>query len=89
MVGTVYDPSDGTGETWQVGLPPWPDVLVVVELLALLARGLEPGVVLLHAAAGPGGELAGVLLADASGPVGAEEALPAQVLASLALPSVR
>jgi hypothetical protein len=32
-VGTVYDPSDGTGDTARVGLPPWPDV---VDLLAEL-----------------------------------------------------
>jgi lysophospholipase L1-like esterase len=37
IVGTVYDPSDGTGETWRVGLPPWPDVVdVVAELNATL-----------------------------------------------------
>ncbi len=24
LLGTVYDPSDGTGEAWRVGLPPWP-----------------------------------------------------------------
>ena len=37
IVGTVYDPSDGTGETWRVGLPPWPDVVeVVAELNAAL-----------------------------------------------------
>jgi hypothetical protein len=31
IVGTVYDPSDGTGDAARVGLPPWP---AVVELLA-------------------------------------------------------
>ena len=37
VLGTVYDPSDGTGETWRVGLPPWPDVVdVVAELNAAL-----------------------------------------------------
>ena len=37
VVGTVYDPSDGTGETWRVGLPSWPDVVdVVAELNAAL-----------------------------------------------------
>jgi len=37
LVGTVYDPSDGTGETWKAGLPPWPDVVdVVAELNAAL-----------------------------------------------------
>lgn len=33
VVGTVYDPSDGTGEASRLGLPPWPDaVRVVAEL---------------------------------------------------------
>ncbi len=37
IVGTVYDPIDGTGETWRVGLPPWPDVVSVLgELNATL-----------------------------------------------------
>jgi lysophospholipase L1-like esterase len=37
VVGTVYDPSDGTGETWRVGLPPWPEVVhVLAELNAAL-----------------------------------------------------
>jgi lysophospholipase L1-like esterase len=30
VVGTVYDPSDGTGDTERVGLPPWPDVVAVL-----------------------------------------------------------
>jgi lysophospholipase L1-like esterase len=33
IVGTVYDPSDGTGDAARVGLPPWP---AVVDLLAEL-----------------------------------------------------
>ena len=37
VVGTVYDPSDGTGEAWRVGLPAWPDVVdVLAELNATL-----------------------------------------------------
>jgi lysophospholipase L1-like esterase len=37
VVGTVYDPSDGTAEAWRVGLPPWPDVVeVLAELNAVL-----------------------------------------------------
>ena len=37
VVGTVYDPSDGTSEAWRVGLPPWPDVAAVLgELNAAL-----------------------------------------------------
>ena len=30
VVGTVYDPSDGIGDTTSVGLPPWPDVVAVL-----------------------------------------------------------
>jgi hypothetical protein len=30
IVGTVYDPSDGTGDAARVGLPPWPDVVDLV-----------------------------------------------------------
>ena len=38
VVGTVYDPSDGTGRGELVGLPPWPDaVTVLAELNAALA----------------------------------------------------
>jgi lysophospholipase L1-like esterase len=37
LVGTVYDPSDGTGDTARLGLPPWPDgVAVIAELNAVL-----------------------------------------------------
>ncbi|HEX2072768.1 MAG TPA: GDSL-type esterase/lipase family protein [Geodermatophilus sp.] len=37
VVGTVYDPSDGTGDTLRLGLPPWPDgVAVIGELNAAL-----------------------------------------------------
>jgi lysophospholipase L1-like esterase len=37
VVGTVYDPSDATGEAWRVGLPPWPEVVdVLAELNAAL-----------------------------------------------------
>ncbi len=38
VVGTVYDPSDGTAEAWRVGLPPWDDV---VEVLAELNAALR------------------------------------------------
>ena len=38
IVGTVYDPSDGTGAAARVGLPPWPDV---VDLLAQLNADLR------------------------------------------------
>ena len=37
IVGTVYDPSDGTGDAQRVGLPPWPQVVdVLAELNAKL-----------------------------------------------------
>jgi lysophospholipase L1-like esterase len=47
VVGTVYDPSDGTGEAWRVGLPPWPDVVDVLAELnaALRAVAAEHGAV--------------------------------------------
>jgi lysophospholipase L1-like esterase len=38
VVGTVYDPSDATGDAGRVGLPPWPEV---VEVLATLNRTLR------------------------------------------------
>ncbi len=38
VLGTVYDPSDGTADAARVGLPPWPDV---VDLLAELNDGLR------------------------------------------------
>jgi lysophospholipase L1-like esterase len=40
IVGTVYDPSDGTGETWRVGLPPWPDVVDVLAELNTTLRAV-------------------------------------------------
>ncbi|HEV2774021.1 MAG TPA: GDSL-type esterase/lipase family protein [Solirubrobacteraceae bacterium] len=47
VVGTVYDPSDGTAEAWRVGLPPWPDVVEVLAELnaALRAVAVEHGAV--------------------------------------------
>ena len=38
VVATVYDPSDGSGDTGRLGLPPWPEAL---ELLAELNRVLR------------------------------------------------
>ena len=45
VVGTVYDPSDGTGDAATVGLPPWPDVVAVLDELnsALRAVAGESG----------------------------------------------
>jgi lysophospholipase L1-like esterase len=47
VLGTVYDPSDGTGEAWRVGLPPWPDVVGVLAELngALRSAATEHGAV--------------------------------------------
>lgn len=47
VVGTVYDPSDGTGDVSRLGLPPWPDG---VRVLAELNEGLR-GVASQHGAA--------------------------------------
>lgn len=33
VVGTVYDPSDGTGDAARLGLPPWPDAVALIEEL--------------------------------------------------------
>ena len=38
VLGTVYDPSDGTADASSVGLPPWPEV---VDVLAHLNAGLR------------------------------------------------
>ena len=38
VLGTVYDPSDGTADAARVGLPPWPDA---VEVLAQLNESLR------------------------------------------------
>ena len=33
VVGTVYDPSDGTDDTARLGLPPWPDAVAAIAEL--------------------------------------------------------
>lgn len=33
VVGTVYDPSDGTGDAAALGLPPWPDAVAIIDEL--------------------------------------------------------
>jgi len=39
VVGTVYDPSDGTGDALRLGLPPWPDaVQLIAELNGMLRQ---------------------------------------------------
>jgi lysophospholipase L1-like esterase len=45
VVGTVYDPSDGTGDAARLGLPPWPDGVAVIGELndALRQAAAERG----------------------------------------------
>ena len=39
IIGTVYDPSDGTGDAARLGLPPWPEAVgVIAELNDALRR---------------------------------------------------
>jgi lysophospholipase L1-like esterase len=40
VLGTVYDPSDGTGDTTAVGLPAWPDVVDVLAALNSTLRSV-------------------------------------------------
>jgi lysophospholipase L1-like esterase len=40
VVGTVYDPSDGTGDAAQLRLPPWPDAVKVLGELNAALRDL-------------------------------------------------
>ncbi len=45
VVGTVYDPSDGTGDALGLGLPPWPDAVALIGELndALRAVAVRHG----------------------------------------------
>ena len=44
VVGTVYDPSDGTGDAGRLGLPPWPEaVAVIAELNDALREAAAAG----------------------------------------------
>ncbi len=45
VVGTVYDPSDGTGDADRLGLPPWPDAVALIGELneALRDRAARHG----------------------------------------------
>ena len=52
-VGTVYDPSDGTGDAVRLGLPPWPDAVAVLAELndTLRAAAAAHGAVVAEIAA--------------------------------------
>ena len=43
VVGTVYDPSDGTGDAERLGLPPWPDAVAVIAELNDALRQVAHG----------------------------------------------
>jgi hypothetical protein len=45
VLGTVYDPSDGTGDAGGLGLPPWPDGVAMIDELndVLRAVGVRHG----------------------------------------------
>ncbi len=43
VVGTVYDPSDGTGDAARMGLPPWPDGVAVIGELNQALREVAAG----------------------------------------------
>ena len=43
VVGTVYDPSDGTGDAGRLGLPPWPDAVSVIGELNSALREVVAG----------------------------------------------
>jgi lysophospholipase L1-like esterase len=40
VVATVYDPSDGSGDTGRLGLPPWPEALALLTELNRVLRTL-------------------------------------------------
>lgn len=74
LVGTVYDPSDGTGDAARLGLPPWPDAVAVIGELNHALR---------EAAQASGATVADIherFLGHGvtAGPVAARQARPAQ-----------
>ena len=68
VVGTVYDPSDGTGDAAALGLPPWPDAVAVIAELndGLRAVAEQHGAAVAEIAQRFQGH--GVLAGDASRP---------------------
>ena len=68
VVGTVYDPSDGTGDAERLGLPPWPDAVAVIAELndALREVAQATGAAVAEIAQGFAGH--GLLAGDATRP---------------------
>jgi lysophospholipase L1-like esterase len=68
VVGTVYDPSDGTGDTARLGLPPWADAVAVIAELgeALRATAAAHGAAVAEIAQRFRGH--GLLAGDPTGP---------------------
>ena len=68
VVGTVYDPSDGTGDTVRLSLPPWPDGVAVIGELndALRTTALAGGAAVAEIAERFSGH--GLLAGDPTGP---------------------
>ena len=68
VVGTVYDPSDGTGDTARLGLPPWADGVAVIGELndALRTTARAHGAAVAEIAAHFAGH--GLLAGDPTGP---------------------
>ncbi len=68
VVGTVYDPSDGTGDTARLGLPPWPDGVAVIGELndALRTTARAHGAAVAEVAERFSGH--GLLAGDPTGP---------------------
>ena len=68
VLGTVYDPSDGTGDAGRLGLPPWPDAVAVIGELNEALRAVA------HAGGAAVAEIAhrfsghGLLAGDAARP---------------------
>ena len=68
VVGTVYDPSDGTGDTARLGLPPWPEGVALIEELndALRTTAAAAGAAVAEIAERFSGH--GLLAGDPTGP---------------------
>jgi hypothetical protein len=68
VVGTVYDPSDGTGDAQRLGLPPWPDAVQVIADLNEALRAWQAATGVAVAEIGEHFQGHGVLAGDAARP---------------------